>query len=95
MPKSCAARVDGAGRAAQTAQAESLEVATEVAAMARCDGQRIAGANSKDAHVGVSRDEDAVEARRALSQVAAKSGQSAQVEPLLRRALAMLTLATA
>jgi hypothetical protein len=45
-------------RAAQTAQGESLAVATEVAAMARCDGQRIASANSKNAHVGVSRSEN-------------------------------------
>ena len=34
-------------RAAQTAQGESLEVATEVAAMARCDGQQLASASSK------------------------------------------------
>jgi hypothetical protein len=170
-------------RAIQTAHGESLEVATEVAAMARCDGQRIASANSKDAHVGVSHDEGtnrkrrrsprakqdvppavrrevlrrdrhrcqvpgcthanfvdvhhgsvsgglgfqhadgtsyggavspAVadvqvqafralrglgfgerEVRRALSQVATDLGLSAQLEPILRRALAALTLSTA
>jgi hypothetical protein len=48
-------------RATQTAQGESLEVATEVAAMARCDGQRIASANSENAHVGFSRDENAAD----------------------------------
>jgi hypothetical protein len=35
------------------------------------------------------------EARRALSQAAAESGQSAQLEPILRRALALLTLSAA
>jgi 5-methylcytosine-specific restriction endonuclease McrA len=48
-------------RATQTAQGESLEVAKEVAAMAHCDGQRIASTNSENAHVGFSRDENAAD----------------------------------
>jgi len=51
-------------RAAQTAQGESLEIATEVAAMARCDGQQLASANSKNPHVGLSRDGDAAGRKR-------------------------------
>jgi 5-methylcytosine-specific restriction endonuclease McrA len=54
-------------RATQTAQGESLEVATEVAAMARCDGQRLASASSKDPHVGVDRHEDAAGRKRRRS----------------------------
>ena len=38
-----------------------LDVATEVAAMARCAGQSLASANSNDAHVGANRDENATD----------------------------------
>jgi hypothetical protein len=72
-------------RATQTAQGESLEVAAEVAAMARCDGQRIASANAKDAHVGFSRDENADDQATTAQKSQPSLRAKQDVPPAVRR----------
>jgi hypothetical protein len=72
-------------RATQTAQGESLEVAKEVAAMARCDGQQLASANSPNPHVGVSGDEDAADGKRQRSLRAKQDVPPAVRRHVLRR----------